>query len=131
MWNHPIHLHNVEYLVTEPDGVTGPNRSGGSKSPRSPAWARHATSNSLQFPATGCCTRHMSHHTMNSMGRGIPDTVGVYQSKMESEIRRTLQDYMAMGEAGRSEYARYISMMALQGPVNTLPVTTVKDRSDR
>ena len=49
---------------------------------------------------------HKSHHTMNAMGHGIPNTLRVDQSAVEAKIRALLPGYMAMGENGMSDPPR-------------------------
>jgi hypothetical protein len=66
---------------------------------------------------------HMSHHTMNAMGHGIPNTLGVDQSGVEKELRRLLPGYGAMGQAGMSEHADHVAA-GLKGPANTLAMMT-------
>ena len=65
---------------------------------------------------------HKSHHTMNAMGHGIPNAIGVDQSGIAAEIRKTLPGYMAMGREGMSEHSGHLAMGMLQGPPNTLPM---------
>ena len=68
--------------------------------------------------------RHKSHHTMNPMGHGIPNALGVDQSGVEKEIRKVLPSYMAMGRNGMSEHGMHRAMGMLEGPPNTLPMAT-------
>jgi FtsP/CotA-like multicopper oxidase with cupredoxin domain len=55
MWNHPIHMHGVQFHVTGGDGGRWP-RPGAPRSPRSSASARRAISSSSRCPATGPST---------------------------------------------------------------------------
>ncbi|HSW12126.1 MAG TPA: multicopper oxidase domain-containing protein, partial [Solimonas sp.] len=64
---------------------------------------------------------HMAHHTMNPMGHGVPNPVGVDQSGVEDEVRRVLPGYMAMGRGGMAEHGRHLAM-GMPGPANTLPM---------
>ena len=63
---------------------------------------------------------HKSHHTMNGMGHGIPNNLGVNQDGLEQKMRKLLPGYMAMGEEGMAEHQDHSMHMA--GPRNTLPM---------
>ena len=121
MWNHPIHLHGHRFWVSGSDG---------DRWPRS-AWRREVTEivgvgqmRDLEFiadnPGDWAFHCHMAHHTMNAMGHGLPNLIGVAQRGVEDRIRKLLPGYMAMGEAGMSEHAEMATMM--DGPENTLPM---------
>ena len=121
MWNHPIHLHGVQYWVTGSDGGRWPK----------PLWRPETTeivgvgqTRDIEFiavPGDWAFHCHMSHHTMNAMGHGIPNTLGVDQSGLESDIRKMLPGYLAMGEFGMAEHQEHVAM-GHQGPENTLPM---------
>ena len=123
MWNHPIHLHGVQFAVTGGDG---------GRWPRS-AWRAEVTEiigvgqmrdyEFVAIPGDWALHCHMSHHTMGPMGHGIPNPVGVDQSGIEKTIRALLPGYMAMGKDGMSEHSGHVAM-GLAGPENTLPMMT-------
>lgn len=123
MWNHPIHLHGVEYEVTGSDGGRWPRAQ----------WRREVTEivgvgqvRDIEFtavPGDWALHCHMSHHTMNAMGHGIPNTLGVDQSGVERELRRILPGYTGMGESGMAEHTDHVAA-GLPGPANTLPMMT-------
>ena len=69
---------------------------------------------------------HMSHHTMNAMGHGVPNPLGVDQSGTEAEIRQLLPGFMAMGEKGMAEHQEHTDMGHRPGPPNTLPMMAGK-----
>ncbi len=124
MWNHPIHLHGVEYWVTGSDG---------GRWPRS-AWRREVTeivavgqTRDIEFiavPGDWAFHCHMSHHTMNMMGHGIPNVTGVDQSEVDAKIRSMLPGYMAMGKDGMAEHQEHVDRGHHPGPVNTLAMMT-------
>jgi manganese oxidase len=120
MWNHPIHLHGVLFDVTGSDGGRWPQN----------LWRKEVTeivgvgqTRDLEFIAVlgdwsfHC---HMSHHTMNAMGHGIPNMLGVDQP--EALINKILPGYMAMGESGMAEHQEHTDMGHMPGPANTLPM---------
>jgi FtsP/CotA-like multicopper oxidase with cupredoxin domain len=124
MWNHPIHLHGVEYVVTGSDGGRWPRSQ----------WRREVTeivavgqTRDIEFtavPGDWAFHCHMAHHTMNAMGHGVPNTIGVDQSALQEKIRKLLPGYMAMGQHGMSEHQGHINSGHMKGPENTLPMMT-------
>jgi hypothetical protein len=62
----------------------------------------------------------MSHHTMNAMGHGIPNMIGVNQDDLAPRIRKLVPGYMSMGEAGMADMGE----MQMPLPENTLPMMT-------
>ena len=121
MTNHPVHLHGHEFTVTGTDG--GPV-------PRTARWPEVTTDiavgqmRQIEFVANAegdwsfhC---HKSHHTMNAMGHGLPNMIGVDASDLTERINRLVPDYMAMGQAGMADMAS----MKMPIPENTLPMMT-------
>jgi FtsP/CotA-like multicopper oxidase with cupredoxin domain len=124
MWNHPIHLHGVEYVVTGSDGGRWPRSQ----------WRREVTeivavgqTRDIEFtaiPGDWAFHCHMAHHTMNAMGHGTPNTIGVDQSGVEAKIRKMLPGYQGMGQFGMSEHQHHVNAGHMKGPENTLPMMT-------
>ncbi len=122
MWNHPIHLHGVQFQVTGGDGGRWPREQ----------WRNEVTEiigvgqmRDIEFvgvPGDWAFHCHMSHHTMNPMGHDLPNTLGVDQSGIEDEIRTLLPGYMAMGEHGMGEHQDHTDSGHMTGPPNTLPM---------
>ena len=124
MVNHPIHLHGHRFWITGSDG---------GRWPRS-LWRPEVTeivgvgqTRDIEFvadnPGDWALHCHMSHHTMNAMGHGIANTVGVDQSGVEDRIRAQLPGFMAMGQNGMYEHEVHAAMGHMKGPENTLPMT--------
>ena len=126
MWNHPIHMHGVQFEVTGSDGGRWPDR----------LWRPETTeivgvgqTRDLEFvavPGDWAFHCHMAHHTMNAMGHDVPNVLGVDQSGVEREIRKVLPGYMAMGEHGMAEHQMHVDMGHHAGPPNTLPMMAGK-----
>ncbi len=124
MHEHPMHLHGAQFQVTGGDGGRWPLAQ----------WRREVTeiigvgqTRDLEFVAVAgdwAFHCHKSHHTMNAMGHGIPNMLGVDQAGVEKELRALLPGYMAMGQHGMSEHSGHVAMGMLQGPANTLPMMT-------
>ena len=126
MWNHPIHLHGVQFEVTGSDGGRWPRAQ----------WRREVTEivgvgqmRDIEFtavPGDWAFHCHMSHHTMGPMGHDIPNTLGVDQSGVEAKIQRMLPGYMAMGRDGMSEHQEHTDSGHMTGPENTLAMMVGK-----
>jgi len=122
MWNHPIHLHGHYYEVTGSDGGRWPRAQ----------WRREITelvavgqTRDIEFvaaPGDWALHCHMSHHTMNAMGHGVPNTLGADVNASSSAIRQLLPGYMAMGANGMAEHQEHTNMGHMKGPANTLPM---------
>jgi FtsP/CotA-like multicopper oxidase with cupredoxin domain len=120
MWNHPVHLHGVQFEVTGSDGGRWPQNQ----------WRKEVTemvgvgqTRDLEFiavPGDWAFHCHMSHHTMNAMGHGIPNMLGAKQP--EPLLGKVLPGYMAMGEKGMAEHQVHVDMGHMPGPENTLPM---------
>lgn len=131
MWNHPIHLHGVEYHVTGSDGGRWPQSQ----------WRREVTelvavgqTRDIEFtavPGDWAFHCHMAHHTMNAMGHGIPNTTGVDQTAVEPKIRAMLPGYLKMARNGMAEHQEHTdgghpgppntaAMMAGKGPFGNI-----------
>ncbi|TBO27711.1 copper oxidase [Aquabacterium lacunae] len=121
MTNHPIHLHGHEFEVTGTDG--GPV-------PPTARWPEVTTDiavgqmRQIEFLANEegdwAFHCHKSHHTMNAMGHGVPNMIGVAQQDLAKRINQLVPGYMAMGEHGMHEMAE----MDMELPPNTLPMMT-------
>jgi len=126
MWNHPIHLHGVQFDVTGSDGGRWPRAQ----------WRREVTEivgvgqmRDIEFtavPGDWAFHCHMSHHTMGPMGHGIPNTLGVDQSGVEERIRKMLPGYMAMGRDGMGDHQDHVESGHMPGPPNTLAMMAGK-----
>ncbi|MCC6409701.1 MAG: copper oxidase [Planctomycetes bacterium] len=127
MDSHPIHLHGYSFDVTATDGgriaksarwpQTTVNVPVGST--RDIEWTADA-------PGDWALHCHKSHHTMNAMGHGIPNLMGVDVSaqgakrSVEERLRALVPGYMTMGIEGMAEHAVHAEHMP--GPPNTLPM---------
>lgn len=126
MWNHPIHMHGVQFDVTGGDGGPLPRNQ----------WRKEVTEivgvgqmRDLEFdavPGDWAFHCHMSHHVMGPMGHEIPNTLGVDQRGIEERIRRMLPGYMAMGEHGMAEHQDHVDMGHMPGPENTVAMMAGK-----
>ena len=126
MWNHPIHMHGVQYQVTGSDGGRWPPNQWRSEVTEIVGVGQARDIEFIAEPGDWAFHCHMAHHTMNAMGHGIPNTLGVDQSKIVQEIRELLPDYMPMGQHGMAEHQAHIEHGHHSGPANTMPMMTGK-----
>jgi FtsP/CotA-like multicopper oxidase with cupredoxin domain len=126
MWNHPMHMHGVQYQVTGSDGGRWPQSQWRSEVTEIVGVGQTRDIEFVAVPGDWAFHCHMSHHTMNAMGHGIPNTLGVDQSGIDAGIQKMLPGYMAMGKDGMAEHQQHADMGMLSGPENTLPMMTGK-----
>jgi len=126
MWNHPIHVHGVQYWVTGSDGGRWPKSQWRSETTEIVGVGQIRDIEFVAVPGDWALHCHMSHHTMNAMGHDVPNALGVDQSGVDVEIRKVLPGFTAMGEHGMAEHQEHTDMGHHPGPVNTLPMMTGK-----
>ncbi len=63
---------------------------------------------------------HMTHHTMNQMGHGLPNMLGVKPGPLDGKVRKLLPDYMTMGERGMGNMGGMSEAMGV--PPNSIPM---------
>ena len=118
MTNHPIHLHGHEFEVAGTDGGWIPR---GARWPEVTTDIAVGQMRAIEFEAAAAgdwafhC--HKSHHTMNAMSHGVPNTLGVEQSDLAEKIAALVPDYMSM-DAGHA-----MAGMQMPLPENTLGMT--------
>jgi FtsP/CotA-like multicopper oxidase with cupredoxin domain len=123
MHEHPFHLHGYRFDVTGGDGGRWPRI----------AWRTEVTEivgvgqmRDIEFtadvPGDWALHCHKAHHTMNAMGHGIPNPVGVDTSNVDDRLRAMLPGYLSMGRNGMAEHVEHTAMGHMQGPANTLPM---------
>lgn len=125
MWNHPIHLHGVQYWVTGSDGGRWPKSQWRSETTEIVGVGQIRDIEFIAVPGDWAFHCHMAHHTMNAMGHEIPNTLGVDQSGIDAEIKKMLPGFMAMGQDGMAEHQDHVEM-GHTGPENTLAMMTGK-----
>jgi hypothetical protein len=122
MHEHPMHLHGVQFWITGGDGGRLPESRWRTEVTEIVGVGQMRDIEFIAIPGDWAFHCHKSHHTMNAMGHGVPNTLGVDQSGVENTIRSMLPGYMAMGEAGMAEHQEHTDMGHMQGPENTLPM---------
>ena len=104
MTNHPSHMHGPHCVVTGTDVAVGQMRAFEFDAAAGD-WAIHC---------------HKSHHTMNAMGHGLPNMIGVDHRGVAERITKLVPDYMVMGDKGMAD----MGSMEMPLPDNTLPMMT-------
>ena len=122
MWNHPIHLHGVQFEVTGSDGGRWPPASRRTETTEIVGVGQTRDIEFTAVPGDWALHCHMSHHTMNAMGHGLPNPLGVDQSPVTEALRAILPEYTPMGEHGMAEHQQHTNMGHHAGPPNTLPM---------
>jgi hypothetical protein len=123
MHEHPIHLHGYRFDVTGGDGGRRPRAQ----------WRSEVTelvgvgqTRDLEFTATEpgdwALHCHKSHHTMNAMGHGVLNPLGVDFTGVAAQVRKLLPGFSPMGTGGMAEHAEHSGMGHMQGPENTMPM---------
>ena len=126
MWNHPMHVHGVQFEVTGGDGGRWPESQ----------WRTEVTeivavgqARDLEFiaPAGDWAFHcHMTHHTMNPMGHNLANPMGVAQDDLSEMLAEVLPGYMPMGEHGMADHQIHTDAGHMTGPDNTLPMAMGK-----
>jgi manganese oxidase len=119
MEHHPIHLHGHQFTVTETDGGLVPASA---QFPANTVLVPVGTTRAIEFiannPGDWPMHCHMTHHTMNQMGHGLPNMLGVDTKGLDKKINTVLPQYMSMGETGMGEMA----VMNMGAPKNSIPM---------
>jgi hypothetical protein len=122
MWNHPVHVHGVQFQVTGSDGGRWPRSQWRTETTEIVGVGQLRDIEFVAVPGDWALHCHMSHHTMNAMGHELPNPIGVDQGGIEAGIRGILPGYMAMGRNGMAEHQVHTEMGHHPGPENTLPM---------
>jgi FtsP/CotA-like multicopper oxidase with cupredoxin domain len=113
MDSHPMHIHGHRFFVTGTDA--GPIQQS--------AWIPENTVNvpvgatrDIEFvadnPGDWAFHCHKSHHTMNQMGHGLPNLLGVDATNTEQRLNALTPGTMVMGTTGMGDMSEMQGMMA-------------------
>jgi FtsP/CotA-like multicopper oxidase with cupredoxin domain len=127
MDHHPIHMHGHYFKVTATDGGQIPESA---QWPEASVLVAVGQTRDIEFvadaPGDWALHCHMSHHTMNQMGHGLPNMIGVDSSGLDAQIQKLLPEYMAMGETGMGD----MGDMAMPAPANSVATMMPKGPYD-
>lgn len=121
MSHHPIHLHGYQFKITETDGGQIPESAQQSETTvLTPVGSTRSVEFVANEPGDWALHCHMTHHTMNQMGHGLPNMIGVERGDLDEKIKKILPDYMTMGETGMGGHAEHMQHMDI--PRNSIPM---------
>jgi len=121
MDSHPIHLHGHAFHMTGTDGGWLAESAWWPETTVNvPVGAARVIEFVADNPGDWPLHCHKSHHTMNAMGHGVPNMLGVKQDDLTARINKVLPNYMPMGKKGMAEMQDMAGMMPLLE--NTLPM---------
>jgi FtsP/CotA-like multicopper oxidase with cupredoxin domain len=119
MEHHPIHLHGLNFVVTETDGGRVPPSA---QYPETTVLVPVGTTRVIEFvptePGDWAMHCHMTHHTMTQMGHDIPVMLGANTKKLDQRMGRVAPAYMTMGTTGMGGMGE----MEMPIPPNSLPM---------
>ncbi|HWA70706.1 MAG TPA: copper oxidase [Polyangiaceae bacterium] len=119
MDHHPIHLHGHYFKVVETDGGPLPASA---QWPEASVLVPVGSTRTIEFiadaPGDWPIHCHMTHHVMNQMGHGIPNSIGADLRKPDRRIGPLLPGYMSMGQTGMGDMAE----MGMRVPENSIPM---------
>ncbi len=119
MDHHPVHLHGLNFAVTQTDGGYVPRSA---QYPETSVLVAVGTTRVIEFvaeePGDWAMHCHMTHHVMMQMGHGLPPMIGVDTSALDARMRRILPHYMSMGQTGMGGMGE----MKMKIPKNSLPM---------
>ena len=125
MEHHPIHIHGVHWKVTGTDGGPIPESA---QLWETTVLVAVGQTRTVEFiadnPGDWAMHCHMSHHTMNQMGHGVPNLVGVEKGNLDKKVNAFLSGYMTMGDTGMAGMGE----MTMKVPRNSLPMVGLQGK---
>jgi FtsP/CotA-like multicopper oxidase with cupredoxin domain len=127
MDHHPIHLHGYSFRHIATDGGSIPDSA---QWPQTTVLVPVGSTQTIEFvadnPGDWAMHCHMTHHVMNQMGHGVPNTIGVKPGDLDQEVQQLLPDYMTMGQNGMGDMGN----MGMAIPPNSIPMVGGKGPHD-
>lgn len=121
MDHHPFHVHGYAFRVTETDGGEIPEAA---QWPETTVLVSVGQTRNIEFvadnPGDWAMHCHMTHHTMNQMGHGLPNMVGVDPAAIDRRVASLVPGYMTMGTDGMGEMGKHATHMDM--PENSIPM---------
>src|SRR5437868_5889931 len=117
MDHHPMHLHGVNFKVTETDGGQIPESA---QQVEVTVLVQVGSTRTIDFvadaPGDWPLHCHMTHHTMNQMGHNFSNLIGADTDGLGAALGRAVPGTMAMGASGMGE----MSHMRMDQPRNSI-----------
>lgn len=129
MDHHPFHVHGHSFRITETDGGVVPEAA---MWPETSVLVAVGQTRNIEFvsdnPGDWACHCHMTHHTMNQMGHGLANMVGVKAASVDNAVQSLVPSYMTMGTDGMGEMGKHAKYMDI--PENSIPMVGAKGPHD-
>ena len=121
MDSHPMHIHGHRFFVTGTDA--GPIQQS-AWIPENTVNVPVGTTRDIELvadnPGDWAFHCHKSHHTMNQMGHGLPNLLGVDSRNTDARLNALTPGTMVMGTTGMGDMSEMQHMMAI--PRNSIPM---------
>ncbi len=122
MDHHPIHLHGHAARIVATDGGPVPPSA---QHPETTVLVPVGATRTVEFVADAlgdwAVHCHMTHHVMNQMGHGLPNTTGVDSRALDRAVQPLVPGYMTMGEHGMDEMGAHVEAGHMPVPENSAP----------
>ena len=123
MDHHPIHVHGHAWRTVATDGGPVPP---GARLPETTALVPVGATRTVEFVADAlgdwAMHCHMTHHVMNQMGHGVPNTTGVDGRALDRAVQPVAPGYMTMGEHGMDDMGSHVEAGHMPVPENSVPM---------
>ncbi|HKO57341.1 MAG TPA: copper oxidase [Thermoanaerobaculia bacterium] len=121
MNSHPIHIHGHRFFVTGTDAGPIPQSAW---IPENTVNVPVGTTRDIEFvadnPGDWVFHCHKSHHTMNQMGHGLPNLLGIDPATTQERLDALVPGTMVMGATGMGDMSEHQQHMAI--PRNSIPM---------
>ncbi len=125
MDHHPFHIHGHSFRITETDGGVVPEAA---LWPETSVLVAVGQTRNIEFvsdnPGDWAMHCHMTHHTMNQMGHGLANMVGVKPDVVDNAVQKSVPSYMTMGHDGMADMGKHAKYMDI--PKNSIPMVGAK-----
>lgn len=121
MDHHPYHIHGHAFRITETDGGEIPEAA---QWPETTVLVSVGQTRNLELvtdnPGDWATHCHMTHHTMNQMGHGLANMIGVKSAALDNAVQDLVPSYMTMGTDGMGAMGKMAKYMDI--PENSIPM---------
>jgi len=119
MDHHPYHIHGHAFRITETDGGEIPEAA---QWPETTTLVAVGQTRNIELvtdnPGDWATHCHMTHHTMNQMGHGLANMVGVNAGALNNAVQGLVPNYMTMGTEGMGAMGKMAKYMDI--PENSI-----------
>lgn len=120
MDHHPIHLHGYSFKIIGSDGGWAKDKS--VLLPETTVLVPVGAAKVIEFlannPGDWIFHCHMTHHTMNQMGHGFPNMVGMEVGDFNEKMHKLIPEYKTLGTTGMHD----MTESGMPIPANSIPM---------